>query len=309
MLPVEISGGTSRLRAVLAEVEDAGLDFVGMGDHVAFRGGFGVDGLVTAAAMLAAHPTLRVATSVYLLPLRHPVAVARQLSTVAALAPGRFTFGVGLGGDDPDELRACGVDPRTRGRRMNESLTVLRRLLAGDAVTSRGEFFELDGVRVLPAPDPPVPIVVGGRSEAAVRRAGRLGDGWLGIWVSPQRFAAASHAAAVAARQTERGEYPARHGLQVWCGFGATEAEAPEPLAAAMESLYGLPFERFARYSPAGPPAKVAEFLAAYVDAGCTSFSLVPRASTSREALESAAEVRRLLVNHAGKRSAGRLRA
>jgi alkanesulfonate monooxygenase SsuD/methylene tetrahydromethanopterin reductase-like flavin-dependent oxidoreductase (luciferase family) len=187
VLPVEISGGTSRLRAVLAEVEDAGLDFVGMGDHVAFRGGFGVDGLVTAAAMLAAHPTLCVATGVYLLPLRHPVTVARQLSTIAALAPGRFTFGVGLGGEDPAELRACGVDPRTRGRRMDESLTVLRRLLAGDAVTCRGEFFDLDDVRVLPAPDPPVPIVVGGRSDAAVRRAGRLGDGWLGIWVSPQR--------------------------------------------------------------------------------------------------------------------------
>ena len=64
-------------------------------------------------------------------PATHPVAVARQVSSLSMLAPGRLVFGVGMGGDDPHELEVCGVDPRTRGRRMDECLTVVRGLLAG----------------------------------------------------------------------------------------------------------------------------------------------------------------------------------
>jgi alkanesulfonate monooxygenase SsuD/methylene tetrahydromethanopterin reductase-like flavin-dependent oxidoreductase (luciferase family) len=117
------------------------------------------------------------------------VAVARQLASIAELAPGRLTFGVGIGGEDRHEIRVCGVDPRTRGRRMDECLQILRALASGGPVTFEGEFFSLNDALVIPTPSPPIPLVVGGRSEAAVRRAGRLGDGWLGIWVSPKRFA------------------------------------------------------------------------------------------------------------------------
>ena len=80
-----------------------------------------------------------VQTAVYLLPLRHPVPVARQVASLAALAPGRLVFGVGLGGEDPAELRACGIEPTTRGRRMDEALAVLRPLLAGAEVTMAGD--------------------------------------------------------------------------------------------------------------------------------------------------------------------------
>jgi alkanesulfonate monooxygenase SsuD/methylene tetrahydromethanopterin reductase-like flavin-dependent oxidoreductase (luciferase family) len=220
IVPPGLGRGARALRAALEAVAAAGIDRVVMGDHVSFRGGFGVDGLVSVAAMAAAHPSLEVATGVYLLPLRHPVAVARQVATIADLAPGRLVLGVGVGGEDPAELAACGVDPATRGRRMDEALTILRRLLAGEVVSLSGRFFTLEGVRVLPAPEPPVPILVGGRSDAAVVRAGRLGDGWLAIWVSPERFAAAVERAGEAAADAGRAGYPAEHALQVWCGFG-----------------------------------------------------------------------------------------
>ena len=123
-----------------------------------------------------------------LLPLRHPVLVARQLASIAELTPGRLIFGVGIGGEDRHELEICGVDPRTVGRRMDESLQILRALSDGKPVSFDGEFFLLHDALIIPAPSPPIPLIVGGRSDAAVRRAGRFGDGWLGIWVSPRRF-------------------------------------------------------------------------------------------------------------------------
>ena len=147
----------------------------------------GPDGLIQAAALLSAHPGLSVQTGVYLLALRHPAVVARQLATIAMLAPGRFTFGVGVGGDDPRELEFCGINPRERGARTTEALRCLRLLMTGEEVDFEGRFFNLHGA-IRPAPAPAIPILVGGRSDAALARAGRLGDGWLALWVSPRRF-------------------------------------------------------------------------------------------------------------------------
>src|SRR6478735_521190 len=119
------------MRSALDKIEAAGIDHVGIGDHISFYVGFGYDGLLRAAMILGASRRLRVVIGVYLLPLRHPLPVARQLADIADLAPGRLTFGVGVGGEDPHELEICGVDPRTRGRRMDESLEILRGLGEG----------------------------------------------------------------------------------------------------------------------------------------------------------------------------------
>src|SRR4029078_7088591 len=108
-----------------------GLDHVAVGDHVSFFVGAGFDALVGAASGVASWRTLPTNTAVYLLPLRHPVLVARQLADLATLAPGRLRLGVGIGGEDPHELEICGVDPTTRGRRMDERLQILRGLGEG----------------------------------------------------------------------------------------------------------------------------------------------------------------------------------
>jgi alkanesulfonate monooxygenase SsuD/methylene tetrahydromethanopterin reductase-like flavin-dependent oxidoreductase (luciferase family) len=289
------------LRRVLALAGDAGVDHVGTGDHVSFWGGAGRDGLVDATAIAMAHPSLPVHVAIYLLALRHPVLVARQLSTFAELAPGRLVLGVGIGGEDRHEVAVCGVDPATRGRRMNECLAILRLLLAGEQVTHHGEFFDLDDALVLPAPEPPIPIVVGGRSEAAVRRAARLGDGWLGIWVSAARFAKVVATVDEVATRAGRGGVAWRHGMQVWCGLGGSREQARALLAAAMEAFYRVPFERFERYSPYGTPEDVAEFLVPYVQAGCGSFNLIPRSTDADAAVEGVARVKALLRSmHSG---------
>ena len=281
-------------RVFLDGAAAAGIDHVCCADHVSFGPGLGFDGLVQASVLAALHPSLRIYCGLYLLPLRHPVLVARQLADVERFAPGRLTLGVGIGGEDRHEIEICGVDPATRGARMDECLSILRELLTGQPVTFHGRFFDLDEAVIVP-PAPGIPIIVGGRSDAAIRRAGRLGDGWLGIWNSPRRFAAAVELAAAEAARAGRASPPAQHAMQVWCGFGETREAARASLAPAMEAFYGLPFERFERYCPYGTADDVAAFLAPYGAAGCTGFNLIPQAPEQDQALAGVASVRALL--------------
>lgn len=279
--------------AALRARADAGLDHVMVGDHISFHVGFGMDGLTLAAMVLAVEPRLAVDIGIYLLGLRHPVPTARQLATISELAPGRLTLGVGVGGEDRHEIEICGVDPSTRGARLDECLSVLRELATGEKVTFHGSHVDLTDAQILPALQPPVPLLVGGRSAAAVRRAGMLGDGWLGIWASPARYAGVVAETAAIAHDAGRVDVAWRHAMQVWCSFGEADV-ARGRLARSMERLYRTPFDKFARYSPAGSPADIAEFLRPYVDAGCRSFNLLtvgPDVAT----VEGAAEVRDLL--------------
>jgi alkanesulfonate monooxygenase SsuD/methylene tetrahydromethanopterin reductase-like flavin-dependent oxidoreductase (luciferase family) len=295
--PPDLLGrGPGAARDFLAQVGGADIDHVCCGDHVSFFGGFGFDGLTQATALAMLHPALPVHVGVYLLPLRHPVLVARQLADFAALAPGRLVLGVGIGGEDRNEVLACGVDPATRGRRMDECLAIVRRLLAGSTVSFHGAFINLDDAVIAPAPTVPIPIIVGGRSDAAVRRAGRLGDGWLGIWNSPARFAAAAELAAEEAGRAGRPSTPSHHAMQVWCGLADDKQTARACIAPAMEAFYQLPFERFERYCPYGTAEDVAEFLARYVEAGCDEFNLIPRSPDDDQAIAGVAAVKKLLA-------------
>ena len=192
-------------------------------------------------------------------------------------------------------MAACGVDPATRGRRLDESLTVIRRLLAGEVVDHRGEHIDVEAVCLRPMPRPPVPIVVGGRAPAALRRAGRLGDGWLGVFVDPVRFASSVAAVSAAAGTAGRRDVSWQHGLLAWCGFGPSRDAARPALAGAMEDLYQMPFERFARYAPHGRPDDVAEALVPYVEAGASSVLLAAVASEPDAVVAGAARVRALL--------------
>ncbi len=282
---------------VMHAIADAGLDGVLQADHVSFRNGSGTDAIVMMAGLSGAHPTLGLHIGVYLLPLRHPVTVARSLATLAQLAPGRVVFGVGIGGEDRHEVEVCGVDPRTRGRRCDASLEVLRALLAGESISHHDEFFDIDGCRIVPSPSPSIPILVGGRSDAAVRRAGRYGDGWLGAWCSARRFIEVSVTCDEVATAAGRTGVAWRHKYQPWVGFGATREEAREHVATAMRRFYGLPFEVFEKYTPYGTPADVAEALAPYVAAGVREFDMSLCAADADTAIEMAGEVKRLLAD------------
>ena len=288
-----LTGPLPRRRELLTRVREAGLDHVFVADHVSFFTGLGMDGLIQAATVAALDPALEVHVGVYLLALRHPVPVARQIAQLCESAPGRLVLGVGVGGEDRHEIEICGVDPRTRGRRTDECLIALRGLLSGRPTSHRCEFFAFEDALIRPAPDPPVPFVVGGRADAALRRAGRLGDGWLGVWTSPGRYAEAVRE--VETHGAGRG-VDWRHGLQVWVGLDDDKGRARERLAARMQGVYRIPFERFERYSPYGSVGEIADFLAPYLAGGCRSFNVMAVAASSERAVEGVAMIRERLA-------------
>ena len=164
--------------------EELGFDRVTMGEHV-------MDGnpphptLLNIPAMAAAAGAtrrLRIMTRIVIAPLYHPVMLAKLATTLDLVSAGRLDFGIGISGqrDSHVEFEALDIPVRTRGRRTDEILQVLKRLWTEEHVTHQGQFFSFDDVTLLPRPvqQPYPPIWVAGRSEAAMRRAAVLGDGW-----------------------------------------------------------------------------------------------------------------------------------
>jgi probable F420-dependent oxidoreductase len=133
----------------------------------------------TIAAMAAATTTLKFSTAVYVLPLRHPIEVAKSLGTLARLSDNRVILGAGAGWMK-EEFDVYGVDFKTRGKRMDEMIDVMRALWAGGYVEYHGEFFDFPPLQLAPAPDRNIPVYMGGTNKLALRRAARLGQGWIG---------------------------------------------------------------------------------------------------------------------------------
>ena len=258
------------------QAEAAGIDGVFVGDHVTFYGS-GSDALIKLASIAATTSTLELQTCVYLLALRHPTPVALQAAQIDQLSGGRLIMGVGIGGEDPNEWWACGVDPKTRARRTDESMQILRSLWTQEETTFAGKYFKLDGVRMQPKPARAggIPLQVGGRSDAAFRRTARYGDGWTGIWVSLRRFIEAGEKIAEFAAECGRGDVVFPRAMQFWMGVDDDRATAREKVAASMQAFYRIPFEKFEKSTPYGTPADIAEFIAPYIEAGCAHINMV----------------------------------
>jgi probable F420-dependent oxidoreductase len=135
------------------------------------------DPLVAAAAMGAATTRIRFYTQVLKLGPRSPLLLARQVGSVAVLTGNRFGLGVGLGWS-PEESLWCGAPFDHRGKRADEAIEILKLVLGGGMVAYQGDFYEFGKLQMSPAPSEPVPIYVGGHSDAGLRRAARVGDGW-----------------------------------------------------------------------------------------------------------------------------------
>jgi probable F420-dependent oxidoreductase len=147
--------------------------------------------MTTLAAIGARTTRLKFGPSVVVLPYRTPVVAAKEMATVDWLSQGRLFPAVGVGVELPREFEASGVAFAQRGRRTDEAIRVIRMLWTQDEVTFQGEFYKLDRISVFPKPwQSPPPIWIGGKSEAAMRRTARLGDGWIPSFITPDEMRA-----------------------------------------------------------------------------------------------------------------------
>jgi probable F420-dependent oxidoreductase len=139
------------------------------------------DPWVLLGAIASVTETIRLGTNVYVLPLRHPIVVARSVLTVDRISRGRVTLGAGVGWLK-EEFSIVGLDASTRGKRTDEMIGLLRRLWTEPVVEHHGDYYDIAPVYFEPKPfQHSIPIEIGGSSAAALRRAGRLGDGWIEI--------------------------------------------------------------------------------------------------------------------------------
>lgn len=137
-----------------------------------------IEAFVLSAAMAAATTKLRFTPFVLKLPIRPPVLVAKQAASVAALSGNRFGLGVGIS-PWPDDFEIMDVPFEKRGARMDECVDIVRGLTAGGYFEYHGEFYDLPPIKINPVPTEPIPILIGGHSGPALRRAAQRGDGWM----------------------------------------------------------------------------------------------------------------------------------
>jgi probable F420-dependent oxidoreductase len=207
---VSAAGDARRLAEFAQAAEALGFERITMGEHV-------MDGnpprptdlaLPMAAAAAGATRHLRVMTGIVIAPLYHPVLLAKLVTTVDLVSNGRLDFGIGISGQRETrvEFEAVGVPVQTRGRRTNEMLAVMKRLWTEARVTHHGEFFDFADVTLLPQPvqQPHPPVWVAGRSEAAMRRAAVLGNGWYPYLFTMQRLRTSNEAVRRYAAETGR---------------------------------------------------------------------------------------------------------
>jgi probable F420-dependent oxidoreductase len=232
--------------------------------------------LTTMGAVAARTRRLKFGPSVLVTPFRSPVLLARELATIDYLSNGRLLPALGVGVEQEREFRAAGVPFKERGRRTDEAIHIMRRCWAEDDVTFSGEFWSLERVTVLPKPvQQPFPVWIGGNSEAAMRRAGRLGDGWIPSFITPEQFRVGVEKTQAFAAEAGR-EIPADHfGALLYFCF------ASDPTTAEATARPFIPRGRaddvtLAQVAAFGPPEVLAGRLEAYVRGGGSKFIVRP---------------------------------
>ncbi len=266
------------LFALASWTEALGFDSLWTGDHVSFHHPL-YDCLTLLASFASITRRVRLGSAVYLLALRHPTVTAKITSTLDVLSGGRLIFGVGVGGENPKEFEACGIPHVERGARVNEGIEVVRALWRDSLATYKGRFAQFERVSIDPKPvqKPGPPIWIGGRSDAALRRAARQGDGWISYVVRPDRFAKNLEKIRAAAAKVGRpldGFTPAHLGFIT---VGQEYERARDTWIRLLSQRYDQDFSPLAeRYGIMGTPSQCAEQLERFIEAGCRYFLLNP---------------------------------
>jgi len=256
-----------RLDDLLDGLEKHRFDSLWLSERI---GGESPDPVVGMAYAAGRTQKLKFGTSVMVLPGRNPVLVAKALATLDRLSNGRLLPAVGLGVADPREQQGFGVERGERAAWFDEALPLIRRLWTEDAVTHHGERFHLDEVTVRPKPvQDPIEVWLGGRAPAELRRVGRLGDGWLPSFCTPDDVAGGRTTIEEAADRAGRVIDPEHYGALVPYARGGLPDVITEAVAARRPGVDPTAIV------PSGFDA-LRHHLERFVDAGASKFVVVP---------------------------------
>ncbi len=260
----------------LVELGDRyGYDSIWLSDRIV-SDRFSLEPMIALSMVAAYSDRMKFGTSVLALPLRNPVVLAKQIATLDYLSQGRFFPAVGLGQEEPEEYEACGVPKGDRAQRTDEAITLMRRLWEEDKVTHEGKFFTCHDVSITPKPvfQPSPPVWIGGRSPAAARRVGRVGDGWLVSSATPEEVGAGRDIVFDTAAQCHR-EIEEDH-VGVLLGYYISGDYEQAATKAHQFVTRHRPDAHFTEFTAVGTTEQVGELIQRYIDAGASKFAVRP---------------------------------
>ena len=265
---------------VAQRAEEWGLDSFWLSDHL-LAPSPELDVIAT-LSLLASHTTrIKLGPSVFLLNLRHPLVAAKSFATLDYLSHGRMVMAVGTGANLAD-YAACGIPTEGRGRRLDEGITILRKIWTEPQCSFHGKFFDFENVTIEPRPAPrshndsgTIDIWVGGRSDAALRRTARYADGYFASFQTPHEFSNSMATVRTYAEQFGRADARIESGLILLCRLAASREHAMEDMRHVVARL-GRGSDMFVQRTLYGSPADVIDRLQEYVALGLDKFVLWP---------------------------------
>lgn len=246
--------------------EDLGFDSLWLSERI---NAAAPDPLVALAVAAGRTERMKLGTSILVLPGRNPVLLAKEMATLDVLSEGRFLPAVGLGAVDGAEQRAFGVPREERGRRHDEALALLRACWTGEVVSFHGEFWSIDDVQVLPTPlQPRLDVWLGGIAPSELRRVGRVGDGWLPSFCTPDDIAEGIATITATATGHGRSIDPQHFGAMVaWC-----DGDLPDRIV----DMIGHRRPGLDPRAVVPTRSGLVERLGEFIDAGASKFVLLP---------------------------------
>ncbi len=250
--------------------EALGYDYLLTGEHIMFHGPT-ANNMVSLAAAAGATDRIKLLSGIVLVPLYPPALLAKQIAVLDVVSEGRFHFGIGVGGEFPQEFEAVGVPVNERGARTNEALEVIDKLLTQEDVHFDGRFTKLDGVTVAPHPiqKPRVPFWVAGRRDAAMKRAARYAEGWMPYMYTPEMLADSLAKIATFTAQAGRPNGTVKGGLFIFTCVHKDRETALELANQQLSRQYNQDFSQLVeKYTLAGSPEDCIARTQQYIDAG-----------------------------------------
>jgi len=252
------------------QIEALGFDIIGCGAHVSFHGET-ANGFVSLSVAAGVTKHIRLMSAITLVPL-YPAALLAKLGAALDVASGgRYTMGVGVGGEFPNEFEACGVPVKQRGSRTDDALEVLTRVWSETDVTYEGRYTTLKNFSLKPLPiqKPRPPIYVSGRSDAAMRRAAKYADGWIPYMYTPEHLAESIEKIKAYGAEEGRDMSDFTFGMYIFSAVHEDNDTGVKYAADRLSVQYAQDFSQLVhKYALAGDPAACQARLQEYVDAG-----------------------------------------